>query len=300
MKKKLICIVGPTASGKTDLSLKLAQYFKTEIISADSRQFYKEMQIGTAAPTPEELKLAPHHFIHHISIKDEYTVGDYEKDFLERSTELFKNHEYLILVGGSGLYIDAAVKGLDNLPGKNQQIRESLEKLMHEEGIKALQVKLQALDPEFYKEIDHQNPHRLIRAIEILQQVPGKSMRELRQVNNRSPRDFETIYIGLNTDRQLLYDRINKRVDLMMDQGLLNEAKSLFPFRHLNALNTVGYKELFAYMEGKHSLDEAISEIKKNTRRFAKRQLTWFRKNKEIRWMNIPPDLSDVLSVIKN
>ncbi len=293
MKKKLICITGPTASGKTALSIELARHFNTQIISADSRQFYKEMSIGTAVPSPEELAAAPHHFIQHKSIFDEYSVGDFEEDFLSLSGKLFQEHDVLIMVGGSGLYIDAAVKGLDDLPGKNPVIRGELEQQIREKGLEVLREELKKRDEDFYHIIDLDNPHRLIRAIEILRQSPGKTMKELR--SNKKKRSFDTIMIALDWERQKLYDRINKRVDIMMKKGLEKEAEKLYPYKELNALNTVGYKELFAYFDGKYTKDFAVSEIKKNTRRFAKRQLTWFRKNKEINWFK--PGIS-VLNII--
>ena len=293
MKKKLICITGPTASGKTALSIELARHFNTEIISSDSRQFYKEMSIGTAVPSPEELAAAPHHFIQHKSIFDEYSVGDFEEDFLSLSGKLFQEHDVLIMVGGSGLYIDAAVKGLDDLPGKNPVIRGELEQQIREKGLEVLREELKKRDEDFYHIIDLDNPHRLIRAIEILRQSPGKTMKELR--SNKKKRSFDTIMIALDWERQKLYDRIKKRVDIMMKKGLEKEAEKLYPYKELNALNTVGYKELFAYFDGKYTKDFAVSEIKKNTRRFAKRQLTWFRKNKEINWFK--PGIS-VLNII--
>ena len=296
--KKIIAITGPTASGKTALAIKLAQALNTEIISADSRQFYREMSIGTAVPEPEELAAAKHHFIQHISIHQAYNVGDYEQDFLRLSKELFQKHDIIILVGGSGLYIDAACKGLDNLPPRNESIRTELEKKLAEKGIDVLQAELQKLDPEHYEKIDKKNPHRLIRAIEILRQSGGKKMSELLQ--NKPQRDFECIYLGLNTERAKLYKRINKRVDIMMQKGLLDEARKLYPYRDLQALQTVGYRELFSYFDGDIVLDLAVSEIKKNTRRFAKRQLTWFRKNKEIRWFDIDYDLEEILSYLQD
>ncbi len=294
--KRIIAIVGPTASGKTALAIQLAKALQTEIISADSRQFYKEMAIGTAVPEPKELTAAPHHFIQHKSIFEEYNVGQFELDFLELTPKLFQKKDTLILVGGSGLYIDAACKGLDILPGKNTAIRKQLEIDLNTKGIENLQKQLQKLDPEHYQKIDIQNPHRLIRAIEILQQAPGKTMAELLQ--NKPQRGFETIYIGLNTERAKLYDRINHRVDIMIQKGLLDEAKNLYPHKNLNALQTVGYRELFQYFDGDFTLDFAVSEIKKNTRRFAKRQLTWFRKNKAINWFDLDYQLNDILKLI--
>jgi len=299
MKKQLFVIVGPTASGKTALSIKLAQAFDTEIISADSRQFYKEMNIGTAVPEPEELAAAKHHFIQHKSIFDTYNVGDFEQDFLQLSRELFQKKDRLILVGGSGLYIDAACRGLDDLPGKNETIRAELTQKIQTGGITSLQQELKKLDAAYYQKIDVQNPHRLIRAIEILRQANGEKMQDL-QGKNLAQRPFEIVYLGLNTERTKLYERINKRVDMMMEKGLLDEARELYKHRDLNALNTVGYKELFQYFDGTWDLDFAISEIKKNTRRFAKRQLTWFRKNQDIQWFDIDDDFEKILDFVEN
>ena len=297
--KKVIAIVGPTASGKTALAVNLAKKLQTEIISADSRQFYQEMAIGTAVPDPEELAAAKHHFIQHKSILDPYTVGNFEVDFLQLSDTLFQIKDTIILVGGSGLFIDAACQGLDDLPGRNQELRHALSAELNKNGLVALQQRLRTLDADYYQKIDRQNPHRLIRAIEILQQSGGKKMSELQQ-QNKTKRNFETIYIGLNTDRQKLYDRINKRVDIMIQKGLLDEARELYPYKDLNALNTVGYKELFQYFDEQIELDFAISEIKKNTRRFAKRQLTWFRKNKVIHWFDIDYNLDQIIALVHN
>ena len=294
--KHIIAIVGPTASGKTALSIKLAQALNTEIISADSRQFYKEMRIGTAVPEPDELAAAKHHFIQNKSIFDDYNAGDYEQDFLKLSKQLFQTKDTLILVGGSGLYIDAACKGLDNLPGKNEQIRQALIRDLNENGIENLQKQLQALDSDYYQKIDRQNPHRLIRAIEILRQAGGQKMADLHR--QTAKRNFETIYIGLNSKREILYDRINRRVDVMIEKGLIDEAKKLYPYREQNALQTVGYRELFSYFERQYDLDFAVSEIKKNTRRFAKRQLTWFRKNTAIKWFDIAYDFDEVMEYL--
>ncbi len=295
--KHIIAIVGPTASGKTALSIKLAQALNTEIISADSRQFYKEIRIGTAVPEPDELAAAKHHFIQHKSIFDDYNAGDYEQDFLKLSKKLFQTKDILILVGGSGLYIDAACKGLDNLPGKNEQIRQALIRDLNENGIENLQKQLQALDSDYYQKIDRQNPHRLIRAIEILRQAGGQKMADLHR--QTAKRNFETIYIGLNSKREILYDRINRRVDVMIEKGLIDEAKKLYPYREQNALQTVGYRELFSYFEGQYDLDFAILEIKKNTRRFAKRQLTWFRKNAGIKWFDIAYDFDEIMNYLE-
>ncbi len=291
--KTVIAIVGPTASGKTALSIALAKALQTEIVSADSRQFYKEMRIGTAVPESEELAAATHHFIQHKSIFEAYNVGHYEQDFLDLSKKLFQQKDQIVLVGGSGLYIEAACRGLDDLPGRHETIRADLEAALQQEGISYLQQRLQELDLDYYKQIDSQNPHRLIRAIEILEQAGGKKMVDL--LGQKPERDFKPLYIGLNSSRDYLYDRINRRVDIMMQKGLLAEAENLYPHKHLNALQTVGYRELFQYFDGTFSLDFAIAEIKKNTRRFAKRQLTWFRKNKAIQWFDIDTDFKEVI-----
>ena len=295
--KRIIAIVGPTASGKTTLSIKLAQALNTDIISADSRQFYKEMYIGTAVPEPEELAAAKHYFIQNKSIFEDFNVGDYEQEFLQLTQKLFQSKNTLILVGGSGLYIEAACKGLDNLPNKNEAIRQKLTRDLKEKGIENLQKQLQALDPDYYQKIDIQNPHRLIRAIEILRQSNGQKMSNLHQ--KKSKRDFNTIYIGLTGERKLLYERINRRVDIMVMKGLIKEAEKLYPYREQNALQTVGYRELFQYFDNSSDLDFALSEIKKNTRRFAKRQLTWFRKNKNIKWFDMAYNFEEIMDYLK-
>lgn len=284
MNNYLINVIGPTAIGKTSLSIKIARHFNTEIISADSRQFFKEMQIGTAVPDPHELEVAPHHFIQHISIDDNYSVGDFEKEAINKLEELFQAHDMAIMVGGSGLYIKAITEGLDNFPDVDPEIRKNLNGHLEEDGIDWLQQKLFVLDPEYYKTADVQNPHRLIRALEICIET-GKPFSEF--LNQDKPeRNFKIINIGLSADRELIYDRINRRVDIMIENGLVEEARTLYPKRDLNALNTVGYKELFRYFDGEWDLKMAISEIKKNTRRFAKRQLTWFRKDDAIKWFD--------------
>lgn len=298
-EKILISIVGPTAIGKTALSIKLAQHYQTEIISADSRQFFKEMSIGTAAPTNEELKAAQHHFIHHISIEDDYNVGSFERDALVKLNDLFKTHDTVIMVGGSGLYVDAVTKGLDDFPDVDPQIREELNSRLEREGLESLQKQLKELDPKSYQSIAIDNPHRVIRALEIClgTNQPYSSFLKKKHVE----RPFKTIHIGLTADRELIYDRINQRVDMMMEAGLLDEVKALENRKHLNALNTVGYKELFYYLEGTWSLDFAISEIKKNSRRFAKRQLTWFKRNKNTLWFDYDTPAQDIIqSIDKN
>jgi len=296
MTKILISIVGPTAIGKTALSIKLANHFDTEIISADSRQFYKEMQIGTAAPTPSELAAAKHHFIHHKSVEDNYSVGDFEKDAIKTLDDLFKTKDVVIMVGGSGLYVDAVTKGLDEFPNVDPSIRLALNETLNSQGIEPLQEQLKTLDPKSYNTIAIDNPHRLIRALEVCigSQQPYSSF--LTSTNKK--RAFKTITVGLTADREVIYDRINTRVDLMMTEGLLDEVKSVQTKQDLNALNTVGYKEVFKFLNNEWTLDVAISEIKKNSRRFAKRQLTWFKKNKETLWFDYNTDTDLIIKTI--
>lgn len=293
----LIYIAGTTAIGKTALSIKLAQHFGCEIISCDSRQFFKEMTIGTAVPDEGELKSVKHHFIHHLSIKDKYDIGSFEKDSLEKLNELFTKNNIQILVGGSGLYADALIKGLDYFPDVDEKIRENLSKELEEKGIEYLQNKLKELDFESYNSVAIDNPHRLMRALEICIGT-GKTYSSFKN-KPKKPRNFKTIKIGLTADREIIYNRINKRVDIMMEKGLLDEVKTLIPYKNLNALKTVGYSELFNYFDGKYDLDFAIEEIKKNTRRFAKRQLTWYRKDQEIIWFNYNEDVSNIINEIE-
>ncbi|MCR8669174.1 tRNA (adenosine(37)-N6)-dimethylallyltransferase MiaA [Aestuariibaculum sp. M13] len=297
MSKFLISIIGPTAIGKTALSIKLANYFNTEIISADSRQFFKEMQIGTAAPTTEELAAAKHHFIHHKSIQDNYSVGSFEKDALTCLETLFKNHNVVIMVGGSGLYVDAVTKGLDDFPDVDASIRNSLNADLETKGLTYLQEQLKSLDPVTYNTIAIDNPHRVIRALEICIGTGQPYSSFLNKKENERP--FKTITIGLSADREIIYDRINRRVDIMMKEGLLNEVKNLLPYKDLNALNTVGYKEIFNYLEGKWDLDFAVSEIKKNSRRFAKRQLTWFKKTEKTLWFDYETAVEKIIASCK-
>lgn len=296
MNKYLISIVGPTAIGKTSLSIKLAQHFNTEIISADSRQFFKEMQIGTAAPTLDELEGAPHHFIHHKSIEDHYSVGHFERDAIAKLNELFKNKDIVIMVGGSGLYVDAVTKGLDDFPDVDPHIREELNDRLESEGLESLQQQLKALDPKSYETIAIDNPHRVTRALEICigtQQPYSSFLNQKQQL-----RPFETITIGLTAERELIYDRINQRVDIMVREGLLEEVTALKNKQHLNALNTVGYKEIFKYFDGDWDLEFAISEIKKNSRRFAKRQLTWFKRNQKMLWFEYDTPMETITKTI--
>ncbi|WP_373057650.1 tRNA (adenosine(37)-N6)-dimethylallyltransferase MiaA [Zunongwangia sp. H14] len=289
----LINIVGPTAIGKTALAIKLAQYFNTEIISADSRQFFKEMRIGTAVPDAEELAAAPHHFIQHISIEEDYSVGDFEKDAMAKIEELFLRKNIAIMVGGSGLYTRSITEGLDDFPEVDPEIRENLNTFLEKEGIQVLQQELKDLDPDYYKKVDLENPHRLIRALEICLGTGETYSSFLNQAKTK--RNFHTISIGLTAERAIIYERINLRVEKMMQAGLMEEARQLYPKRHLNALKTVGYKELFQYFEEKISIEEAVAEIQKNTRRFAKRQLTWFRKDNSIQWFDIAEPLEQII-----
>jgi len=284
MDKYLISIVGPTGIGKASLSLKLASYFEADIISADSRQFYKEIPIGTAAPTATELNVAKHHFIHHKSIKDSYSVGTFEKDANAQIEQSHLLNQVVIMVGGSGLYVDAVIKGFDDFPDVNPEIRTELNQELDTHGIEALQKELKELDPESYDSIALKNPHRLIRALEICRGTKQPYSSFLNK--KKTKKSFKTISIGIKAERSLIYERINNRVDQMIESGLLEEVKAVFEHRNLNALNTVGYKELFHYFDGEWTLDFAISEIKKNSRRFAKRQLTWFQKNKKTKWFD--------------
>lgn len=280
---KLIVVAGPTASGKTSYSIQLAQKLGTVILSADSRQFYKEMSIGTAAPTEEELQQAKHYFVHHISIEDKYDVADYEHDVISLLNQLFKQHESVILTGGSGLFIDAVCNGIDPMPDVQPEIREKVEHLLREGGLKAMQDEVQRLDPDYFALVDQQNPRRLQRCLEICYQT-GNTFTSFRQ-RQPAQRDFEIEKYALLWDREELIRRIDLRVDLMMEQGLLEEARSLYPKRHLNALNTVGYKELFDYFDGKCTLKEAVEQIKIHTRQYAKRQMTWLRKDNSYQWI---------------
>ena len=295
-KPVLIAIIGPTAIGKTDLSIKLAKHFQTEIISADSRQFYKEMSIGTAVPSTEELAQAKHHFIQHISVTNSYTVGDFEKEALNKLDELFNTHEVAIMVGGSGLYVDAVTKGLDDFPEIDTQIRAKLNEELHSKGLVYLQEQLKELDIEAFQTIAIDNPRRIIRALEVCLQTKKPYSSFLRKKENKRP--FNTVYIGLTADREIIYNRINQRVDNMIQDGLLEEVETLLGKQGLNALQTVGYKELFNYFNKEWPLDFAVSEIKKNTRRFAKRQLTWYRKNESVKWFDYLTPVEEITTYI--
>ncbi len=296
MNKTLISVVGPTAIGKTALAIELAKHLNTEIISADSRQFYKEMRIGTAVPSTEELAAAKHHFIQNISINDPYSVGDFESEAITTLEKLFKTYDTAIMVGGSGLYVNAITKGLDKFPDIAPSIREELNMTLKNKGIVYLQEQLQQLDPHSYNTIALKNPHRLIRALEVCIGT-GKPYSSFLNISEKK-RNFKTITVGIDAERSIIYDRINQRVDIMVENGLIEEAKMLYPYRDLNALNTVGYKELFQHFDGDITLDVAISEIKKNTRRFAKRQLTWFKKDTSIIWFDYNTSTKKILETL--
>ena len=298
MKNKyLISIVGPTAIGKTARSIAVAQYFNTEIISSDSRQFYKEMSIGTAVPEPAERDAVEHHFIQNRSVFEDYSVGDFERDALKTLSDLFTQKDVVVMVGGSGLYVDAVLKGLDHFPEVNPSIRKELNRQLEEKGISGLQEQLKKYDPVTFEKIDIHNPQRLTRALEICIGTGKPYSSFLNQTSRK--RDFIPVKIGLTAEREIIYRRINERVDIMIENGLLEEARKLYPHKELNALQTVGYRELFRYFDGEWSLEFAISEIKKNTRRFAKRQLTWFRKDPEITWFDYRTPDSEIFEFLQ-
>lgn len=295
-KRNLIVIAGPTAIGKTALSIAIAKIFSCPIVSADSRQFFREMNIGNAKPTVAEMQGVPHYFINSHNVTENYNVGKYETEAVALLEKLFETNEKIILIGGSGLYIDAICKGFDELPEADSETRNTINSILKSKGIEGLQKFLKELDIDYYYKVDLQNPQRLSRALEVCLTtgIPYSTLRKGKIKN----RNFNIIKIGLNTSRELLYDRINQRVDEMMSNGLLNEVKSLLAYKHLNALQTVGYKELFDYLENKTDLKSAIELIKQNTRRFAKRQLTWFHRDEEIKWFE-PDQLTEILEFIK-
>lgn len=283
--KHLIVLAGPTASGKTATAIKLAKALDAEIISADSRQFYKELSIGTAAPTAEELAQVKHHFVHNLSIEDKYDVADYENDVINILKQYFKTKNVAVMTGGSGLYIDAVCNGLDFMPDISKEVRDRVSSMFETDGLEALQKEVERIDKEYYQIVDRQNPRRLQRALEVYYQT-GKPYSTFRQ-HQPAKRDFEVIKLAILWDRAQLIERINRRVDLMMQHGLLEEVKSVYAKRHLNSLNTVGYKELFDYLDGKCTLEQAVEQIKINTRQYAKRQMTWLRKDNDYKWVTI-------------
>ena len=297
MSKTLIIIAGPTAIGKTSLAISLAKHFKTEIISADSRQFYREMNIGTAKPSEVELKEVKHHLINSHSILDQFNAGDFEKESIELINKLFLDHDQVIMAGGSGLFINAVSHGFDQLPIASEEIRNYFNTILEEKGIKFLQDRLKKIDPVYYNEVDIFNPQRVIRALEVFESS-GKTFSSLR-TNIKKQRPFNIVKIGLNTDRHILYERINRRVDQMIKEGLIEEVDGLKSYRHLNPLNTVGYSEILNYLDGKSNREEAIEKIKQNTRRFAKRQITWFKKSEDIKWYK-PDELEPIIQYLNS
>jgi tRNA dimethylallyltransferase len=302
--KYLITIVGPTAIGKTSLSIALAQHFNCEIISCDSRQFYKEMTIGTAVPNELELSSAKHHFVHNKSIFESYNVGDFEKEAISKLNELYKTNDFAILVGGSGLYVDAILKGFDDIPEIDKSIRDAVMSEFDINGIGYLQEYLKKLDQNYYSELTQKNPQtllnpqRMMRFVEVCIGTGKPYSSFINQKKNQ--RSFTPILIGLEAKREIIYNRINQRVDIMMNEGLLAEAKKVYPQKELNALQTVGYKELFSYFDNEIALEFAIEEIKKNTRRFAKRQLTWFKRNPETKWFEYDVNKEEIVEFINN
>ncbi|MBQ7342886.1 MAG: tRNA (adenosine(37)-N6)-dimethylallyltransferase MiaA [Alistipes sp.] len=282
--KTLIVVVGATGSGKTDLSLRLATHFSAPILSTDSRQLYRGIPIGTAQPTAEQLAAAEHHFIASHDLTDNFNCGEYEVQALARLEELFRKHNTVVAVGGSGLYIQALCEGMDDLPQADEALRQSLVERLQNEGIESLAADLQRLDPDYYEQVDRCNPSRILRAVEVCMQT-GKPYSSLR-TGERRKRDFNIVKVGIEWEREALYDRINRRVDMMIDEGLEAEARAVYPLRHLNSLQTVGYREMFDYFDGTTTREEAIELIKRNSRRYAKRQMTWFRRDSEIRWFS--------------
>ncbi len=298
MKKTLVCITGPTASGKTALAVKLALHFKTEIVSFDSRQFYKELKIGSAPPTAQQLLLVPHHFIFCRSVRDPYNAATYAADAKERIAKLFETYDVVIMVGGSGLYLDALLLGLDEMPEVLPHIRVALLESFKLNGISVLQKELQQVDPEYFQQVDIHNPVRLIRALEVIRSS-GRKFSEFRKNKMNINLGFQWVKIFLNPPREVLYHRINQRVDEMMQQGLLEEVQSLVPYKFYKTLDTVGYKELFEYLEGNYSLQEAIEKIKQHSRNYAKRQVTWFKRSAYFMQIS-EPDANAVIQFLEH
>jgi tRNA dimethylallyltransferase len=303
-KNILITIIGPTAIGKTSLSIALAQHFGCEIISCDSRQFFKEMAIGTAVPSEDELAAAPHHFIQNKSIFENYSVGDFEKEALAKLDDLFQKNNIQIMVGGSGLYVDAVLKGFDEFPDIDESVRTEINSKFEALGIEFLQEKLQELDSDYYKKLETenpqtlQNPQRMKRFVEV---CIGSGLPYSSFIGKRkNERNFTPIIIGLEADREIMYNRINQRVDIMLEQGLLHEVENLFPHKELNALQTVGYRELFDFFEDKTTFEFAIEQIKQNTRRFAKRQMTWFKRTENAIWFDFETDRNKIIEIINS
>ena len=294
-KRQLIVVVGPTASGKTDLSIALARHYNAPIISTDSRQVYKGLPIGTAYPSEEQLQAVEHHFIAELELTEDFNCGQYEQRALERLDLLFKTHDTVVAVGGSGLYVRALCEGMDNLPQADAALRDTLAERLQNEGVEALAEQLKELDPEYYNIVDRQNPARVMRALEVCL-TSGQKYSELRS-GERKERDFQIVKVGVTMPREQLYDRVNRRVDMMVDAGLEAEARAVLPYRHCNSLRTVGYSEMFDYFDGTTTLDQAVELIKRNTRHYAKRQLTWFRRDADVQWFN-PSDREQIIKYI--
>lgn len=294
--KRLIVIVGPTGSGKTDLSIGVAEHFGAPIISTDSRQFYRGMAIGTAQPSREQMERVEHHLVDCLDVSEEFNCGAYERVALERLSELFEKHDTVVAVGGSGLYIKALCEGMDDLPDAEPALREELMRRLETEGLESLVEQLRELDEAYYNEVDRCNPQRVLRAIEVCL-TTGQPYSSLRKGGSKK-RDFDIVKVGIDYPREELYDRINRRVDMMIEEGLEAEARAMLPHRHLNALQTVGFSEMFDYFDGVISKEEAIELIKRNSRRYAKRQMTWFRRDKEIRWF-VKPNAEEVIEYLE-
>ncbi len=293
--KRLIVIVGPTGSGKTDLSIRLARHFAAPILSMDSRQFYRGIPIGTAQPTPEQLQAAEHHLIASHDLEDCLNCGSYEILALEILEHLFAKHETVVAVGGSGLYVQALCEGMDDLPRADEELRKELAGRLQHQGLESLSEQLRELDPAYWEQVDRQNPARVLRALEVCLQT-GRPYSELRTGTTRK-RDFEIVKIGVDMPREVLYERIDRRVEMMIEEGLIEEVRRVYPLRHLNSLQTVGYKELFRHFDGELTLDEAIELIQRNSRRYAKRQLTWFRRDEQIHWFH-PTQFDEILDLL--
>lgn len=297
MPPTLIVLIGPTGVGKTEISLSIAEHFQTSIVSADSRQLYADLKIGTAAPTPHQLTRVPHYFVGTLQLTDYYSAAQYEVDVLKQLDTLFRTHEVVILTGGSMMYVDAICKGIDDIPTVDNETRELMLHRYEEEGLETLCSELKLLDPEYYQKVDLKNHKRVIHALEICY-MTGKTFTSFRK-SSRKKRPFRIIKIGLTRDREELYDRINRRVDIMMREGLLEEARRVYPFKHLNSLNTVGYKELFLYLDGKATLDFAVEKIKQNSRIYSRKQMTWFKRDTEITWFH-PDQQEQIMQYINN
>lgn len=297
MKNTLIVLIGPTGVGKTELSLSIAEHFKTCIVSADSRQLYADLKIGTAAPTPDQLARVPHHFVGTLRLTDYYSAAQYEAEVMVKLEELFQQNDVVVLTGGSMMYVDAICKGIDDIPTVDKETRELMIQRYEEEGLEKLCSELKLLDPEYYQIVDLKNPKRVIHALEICY-MTGKTYTSFR-TREIKKRPFRIIKIGLTREREELYNRINRRVDEMMEKGLLEEARSVAEYKHLNSLNTVGYKEIFKYIDGKWPLDFAIEKIKQNSRIYSRKQMTWFKRDTEISWFH-PEKKEEIMNHIKN